>query len=99
MRLPVSTPASGGELLGAGVTGEIVGSVAGPGAPQNARPGASDDADGVRVVAAASASSAVDVSGPCRRMTRVVGPGADGLAKAMVTGPAEGDATRLPALV
>src|SRR5205807_7212297 len=84
MRLPVSTPVSGGELLSAGVASDVVGGVAGPGAPQNARPSAGKDANGVRMIAATSASSAVDVSGPGRGVPRVIGPGADGLAEAMV---------------
>ena len=98
-RLPVSTPASSGKLLGAGVTGKVVGRVAGPGAPQHARPSARDDADGVRMVAAARAGATVDVSGPGRGVARVVGPGADGLTEAVVARPSEGDAARLPALV
>ena len=63
MRRPVSTR-GGEEALEAAVVVGVVGGVVVPGAPEDAQPGAAEDADGVGVVAAALAGAVVDVGGP-----------------------------------
>src|SRR5438093_6338384 len=75
--------------------GGLVGRARLPTAPQNAEPGAGEDADGVRMVAAAGASSTVDVGGPRGGVTRVVGEAGQRLSQALVAREAEGDAAVL----
>jgi hypothetical protein len=72
------------------VGGVVVGAVL-PASPQHARPGASEDTDGVRVIAAAGTCGPVDGWGPVLRMRGVVGPGGLGLAEALVAGEATDD--------
>src|SRR4029453_4049684 len=98
-RHPVSTSSSSRGLLmgmrrGLGGTVEafVVGPSILPSAPQHAEPGTREDADGVGMIAAATASCAVDAGGPGGAVAGVVGPADDGLAQALVAGPAESDA-------
>src|SRR6185437_15458282 len=62
-----------------------------PSSPDHAHPGTSEDAHGVRVIAAAGAGPVVDVSGPDAGVPRVVGEAGQSGAQAMVAGAAEGD--------
>jgi hypothetical protein len=73
MRHPVSTFRCFERGLKAAVQGGIVGFAIDPGAPDHAQPSAREDADGVRVVAAACSGVGVDGCGPGVGMTRVVG--------------------------
>src|SRR5688500_14576494 len=75
-----SAGGSGGEGLRAAVAGRVVGDAVGPGAPEDARPGAGQDAEGVGVVAAACAGAPVDVGGP------VVGHAGERGAQALAAG-------------
>ena len=68
----------------------VVGGVVVPAAPEHAQPGASEDADGVWVVAAALAGALVDVGGPGVVVAAAVGEHAGGAAQAFVAGVAEG---------
>ena len=77
------------------MTGRIVGGSVLPTTPENADPGAGEDADGVGMVAASIAGVAVDGSGPGIGMTGVVGPGGEGATQALVAGEAAGDAAML----
>src|SRR4051794_41806138 len=61
--LPVSTRLRD-EALEGGVAGGVVDVVVVPEAPEDAAPGAAEDADGVLVGGAAGAGAAVDVGGP-----------------------------------
>ena len=101
VRLPVST---GGEFEVCSATGwrvsvGVVGLVVGPGAPEDADPGPGEDADGVRVVAAAPASAGVDVGGPGAGMAGVVREAGQRGPQALVARPAPADAAGLAALV
>src|SRR5437763_11458606 len=75
-------------LLGA-VAGRVVGGAGVPAGPDDAEPGAHEDADGVRVALAAGAGVAVEPGGPGGGVAGIVGPGAERLAGAGVGGPAE----------
>ena len=102
MRHPVSTPAllrGCWEVSGAAVEAGFVGFSGLPATPEDAEPGASEDADSVRMIAAAISGASVDVSGPRRAVARVVGEADDGLAKTLVARPAEGDAALLAGCV
>ena len=70
-----------------------------PGAPEHAHPGSGEDADGMRVVAAAAFGALIDVGGPGRAMPGVVGKAGDGGAQAVIAGPAEDDAAAFAGLV
>ena len=89
---------SGGSLRAA-VLGRVVGLAVGPGAPEDARPGAGEDADGVGMVAASGAGAAVDVGGPGALVAGVVGQAGERGAQALVAGPAPADASGLAALI
>ena len=54
MRHPGSTPLRGSEREGAAVERRVIGFAIHPGTPDHAQPGASQDADGVRMIAAAA---------------------------------------------
>jgi len=69
----------------------VVGGVVVPAAPEDASPGASEDADGVRVIAATSARLSIHVGGPGTGMAGVVGPGGEGLTQSLVAGEASGN--------
>ena len=93
MRHPVSTPVSSGGAFGCGeMFGGVVWDAVLPGAPEDAHPGAGEDADGVGVLAATGAGSAVDGGGPDTGVSGVVGEACDGEAQPFVAGPAEDDA-------
>jgi len=70
-----------------------------PGAPEHAHPGSGEDADGMRVVAAAAFGALIDVGGPGRAMPGVVGKAGDGGAQAVIAGPAEDDTAAFAGLV
>src|SRR3974377_732832 len=95
MTLPVST--SSREFFG-GVSCEpcssamfagVVRDAVDPAGPDDADPGAGQDADGVRVVLAPGAGVGVDLGGPGAGVPAVVGEGGDRLAEPLVAGPAE----------
>jgi len=64
-----------------------------PAGPEDAEPGAGEDADGMRMIAAAGARLLVDVRGPVRGVSRMVGNRGMRESQALITRPAEGDAT------
>lgn len=73
MRHPVSTVEfSGGDFGCGSMDPRVVGCPVLPGSPEDADPGAGENADGVLVFASALSCSAVDVGGPCGGMSRVV---------------------------
>src|SRR4029079_4327671 len=88
MRRPVSTLGCG-EAVEAVVAGGVVGGVVLPEAPDDAEPGAAEDADRVGVVVASGAGALVDVVGPGVVVAAAVGEDADGVAEVFVAGPAE----------
>ena len=99
MSCPVSTcVALGGlrdvfveEPLECVVPGGVVGEAVLPAAPDDARPGSSEDADGVWMVVAASSGALVEVFGPGVGSAAVAGEVAQGVAEFLVGRPAEGD--------
>ena len=91
--------ASGGVRLRAPVSARVVGDAVGPGAPEDARPGAGQDADRVGVIAAAGAGAPVDVGGPGALAAGVVGHAGERSTQALVAGPAPADASGLAALI
>ncbi len=91
MRHPVSTPSCFEEQLSGAVLSGVVGFAIVPGAPDDAQPSASEDANGVRVVAAPGLGLGVDVSGPGIGMARVVGQAGKRCAQTVIAGPAEDD--------
>jgi hypothetical protein len=68
---------------------DVVGAAVLPAAPQDARPGAAEDADRVGVVAAAVAGASVDVAGPGVPVAGAVGERGEVVAQAFVACPAE----------
>src|SRR5688500_16839305 len=94
MRLPVSTP-GGGEAPEGGVAFGVVDVVVLPEAPDDAAPGAAEDADRVLVAGAACSGAAVDVGGPWVVVAAGVGERADRGAQPVVAGPAEAGALGL----
>ena len=70
-----------------------------PGAPDHAHPGSGEDADSMRVVAAAAFGTLIDVGGPGRAMPGVVGKAGDGGAQSVIAGPAEDHAAAFAGLV
>src|SRR5207244_12108548 len=78
-------------LGGVSVAGGVVGLAGVPAGPDDAQPGAGEDADGVWVAAAAGAGAVVDVGGPGAAVAGVVGEGGERLAGAGVAGVAEAD--------
>ncbi len=70
-----------------------------PGPPEHADPGAGEDADGVRMIAATTACAAIDGLCPGRGMSRVVGKADDGSTQSSVAGPAKHDGTALAGLL
>src|SRR5436853_2656818 len=93
VRHPVSTLMwlRGGAALGGPVKGDVVGAAILPTAPQDAHPGAGQDADGMRMSTATPAGGGVDRRRPGRGVARVVGEGGERLAQALVARPAKGD--------
>src|SRR6266540_2239950 len=89
MRRPVST-LGGQDAVEAAVVGGVVGVVVLPGAPDDAQPGAAEDAERVWVVAAAGDRVLVDLLRPGVVFAACVGEDADGAAERLVAGPAEG---------
>ena len=85
----------GVEEGGVSVASGVVGDAVAPAAPEDAGPGAGEDADGVRVVAAAQAGAAVDVSGPRGLVTGVVREAGESAPQAFVAGITEGHAAVL----
>ena len=71
------------------MTRGVVGGVVVPEAPDDAQPGAAEDADGVGVVVASCAGALVDVGGPGVVVAARVREDADGCAQVLVAGPAE----------
>src|SRR5215210_1522611 len=88
MRRPVSTLAVE-ESVEVAVAGGVIGDAVLPAAPEDAGPGASEDAGGVWVVAAAGGRAVVGVVGPGMPVAGAVGEHADVVAQALVAGPAE----------
>src|SRR5262245_51143157 len=88
MRRPVSTLGCERPVEVA-VAGGVVGGAVLPDAPDDAQPGAAEDAEGVRVVVAAGAGALVDVVGPGVVLAAVVGEDGDGVAQGFVARPAE----------
>src|SRR5439155_20986545 len=88
MRRPVSTSRRG-EAVEAAVSGGFVDGSVLPEAPDDAEPGAAEDADRVGVVVASGAGASVDVGGPGVVVAAAVGEDADGGAEVFVAGPAE----------
>jgi hypothetical protein len=95
MTLPVSTS---GRVLLSGLSGErgcsavsggVVRDAVDPAAPDDADPGAGQDAHGVGVVLASAAGVVVDAGGPRAWVAAVVGEGDDRVAESFVAGPAE----------
>src|SRR5438105_4660274 len=78
-----------GECGGGAVPGGVVGDAVEPARPDDADPGAGEDAGGVGVVLAASAGVCVDFRGPGAGVAAVVGEGGHRDAEALVAGPAE----------
>jgi len=74
------------------VASGVVGDAVVPAAPQDPGPGASEDADGVRVITAASSCAAVDVGGPGGLVAGVVGEAGQGAPETFVAGVAESNA-------
>ena len=70
---------------------ELVGAMVLPAAPEDATPGAGEDADGMRMAAATRASTLVDQGRPAGAVSGVVGKGGEGTAQAFVARPAEDD--------
>src|SRR5579875_715271 len=101
MTLPVSTSCGklARVLLGQGrccaVQGRVVGRAVDPAGPDDAYPGAGQDADGVGMVLASSAGVIVDLGGPGAGMPAVVGEGGHRSPEPLVAGPAEADGTML----
>src|SRR5215467_6430803 len=95
MTLPVSTSSrrlADGllcEYCCGAVQGWVVGGVVLPAAPDDADPGAGEDADGVGVVFAGGTGLVVDAGGPGAGVAAVVGVDGDGPAEPLVAGPAE----------
>src|ERR1022692_897644 len=105
MSCPVSTPGSGSgwlilveECLEAVVGGGVVGEVVLPAAPDDVRPGSREDADGVRVVAAAGDGLVVEGGGPGAGPAGIAGEVAQGVAQLLVGSPAERDGLDLARL-
>lgn len=84
------SPQNGGAVLGG-----VVGFAVDPGPPEDAEPGSCENADCVGVIASTGSCSFVDVCGPWRAVSGVVGEAGDGGAEPMVAGPSEGDAAAL----
>src|SRR3954467_6681687 len=94
---PVSSPYGRCEAPGCRVRIRIVGRAIGPGLPEDADPGAREDADSVGVVTAPGSGPAVDVGRPGGGVAGVVGEAGDGSPEAGVASPAE-DAAALARL-
>jgi hypothetical protein len=73
----------------------FVGSVFPPAFPDDAGPGAGQDADRVGVIAAALERPPVHIGCPDRALSRVVGKTRQGLAQFVIAGPPEGHRTML----
>src|SRR5438034_10392284 len=78
-----------GECGGGAVPGGVVGDAFEPAGPDDADPGAGEDADGVGVVLAAGAGVAVGLRGPGAGVPAVVGEGRHRGAGGLVGGRAE----------
>ena len=78
--------------------GGVVGGVVVPDAPDDAAPGAAEDADRVGVGGAAGAGAGVDVGGPGVVVAAAVGERGDGVSESVVAGPAEAGALGLAGL-
>src|SRR2546425_602788 len=73
------------------MVGGVVRGVGGPAGPDDAQPGASEDAEVVWMTLATSPGLGVDVGGPGGAVARVVDQDLKGFACAGVGGPAEAD--------
>ena len=93
MRHPVSTPlwSRYAEALSRPVVADRIGRGRLPTPPQDAEPSPGQDAYGVGVIAAACLGALINLGGPRRGPTGVVGKDRDGSPEALVAGPAEGD--------
>jgi hypothetical protein len=90
MRHPVSTPwTSGGGKSRGPMARDVVGLAILPAPPDDAQPGAGQDADGVGVITPARAGAGVDAGGPRRGVPGVIGERRDDLAEAIVARPAK----------
>ena len=94
MRHPVS---SCERVVGGGgaVQRRVIAGPIRPSAPEHAYPGPGEDANGVRMVAAAGLGALVDIGGPWGGVAGVVGEAGDRRAQAVIAGPAEDDAAAL----
>src|SRR5207249_3174695 len=88
VRRPVSTFGRE-EPVEAAVAAGVVGGAVLPDAPDDAEPGAAEDADRVRVVVAAGECSLVNAVRPGVVLAAGVGEAGDGVAEALVAGVAE----------
>ncbi|CCC45954.1 putative uncharacterized protein mb3249c [Mycobacterium canettii CIPT 140010059] len=79
------------ESLQGSVLGGIVSDAVLPAVPDDVKPGAGEDAYGVRVVVAAGSGAVVKVGGPGVGSAAVAGEVADGVAELFVCGPTEPD--------
>src|SRR4051794_15723504 len=98
LRQPVSSRFERREAPGCRMRIGVVGCAIGPGLPEDADPGAREDADGVGVVAASGSGSAIDVGRPSGGVAGVVGEAGDGSPEAAIASPAEDHAAALAGL-
>src|ERR1700722_14660446 len=105
MTLPVSTscrkffPGVPVEGCSGAVFARVIRYAVDPAGPDDADPGAGQDADGVRVVLAAGSGLVVDVGGPGAGVPAVVSEDRHGAAEPLVAGPAEVHGTVLAGLL
>ncbi len=93
MRRPVST--LGRKTYGLAVLGGVVQGAFTPAFPDDTGPGARKDADRVRVIAAALASSPVHISSPGRALTGVRRKAGEGFTELAIAGPAKAHSSLL----
>src|SRR3954452_15320430 len=106
MSCPVSTSVASGGLGGVFVEDTLEGVVAGggvggavlPAAPDDVRPGACEDPDGVGVVVATGSGALVEIFCPGVGSAAVAGEVAQGVAQLFVGRPSEGDGLDLAGL-
>src|SRR3972149_11808498 len=91
MRHPVSTPRCLEQRLSRAMLGRVVGFSISPRTPDDAQPGAREDAYGVGMITAAGSCLGIDVRGPGVGVARVIGQAGERGAQAVSAGPAEGN--------
>src|SRR2546427_6651461 len=101
VRHPVSTLewSCGGHALGGPVKRDVVKAAVLPATPEHANPGAGQDADRMRMMAAPSARGGVDCRRLGRGMARMVGETGERLPEALVARPAKADGAVLAGFV